>query len=128
MAGFHLIMYGRFPETSLFKVGDFDVRRVVRGARDGLLLLLGRCRDTNGLLPGEGGSSVWAPTVVLSGACHDLHSVLFSFTLQHSYFALLASPVEFVDPLIYPPPSLCDQPIVKAGLNACHSLNCFEAS
>jgi hypothetical protein len=34
-------LYGRFPETSLFKVGDFDVRSVVRGARDGLLLLLG---------------------------------------------------------------------------------------
>jgi hypothetical protein len=31
MAGFEVIIYGRFPETSSFKVGDFDVRSVVRG-------------------------------------------------------------------------------------------------
>ena len=62
MAGFEVITYGRFPETSLFKVGDFDVRSVVRAREMACFFFWGRCIHANGLLPAEAGSSVLART------------------------------------------------------------------
>jgi hypothetical protein len=61
----------------------------------------------------------------LSGGWYELHSVLMSFTLQDVKFALFASTVEFVDTLIHPPLSFCDQSIVKAGQNPSHGFDCF---
>jgi hypothetical protein len=54
MAGFEVIIYGRFPETSLFKVGDCGAGSVVRGGRDGLLLLLGVVYRRKGFAPRRG--------------------------------------------------------------------------
>jgi len=85
MAGFHLIIDGRFPETSSFKARDSGVRSVVTGWGDGLLLLLWAVQTRERFAPRRGRKfRVMHRNMVLSSGWHELHSVLLSFTLQHS--------------------------------------------